>query len=1479
MKKIRLITLLVLTLIFTLLLLVGCKKDDKIASISLKDNDPNAAVEIAVGDFDYGAYTVIVTYESGNTEEIALTQDMISATDHVKFFAVGEHDITVSYGKQVYTFKVSVKQSTFEGLSFPKNNVFTYDGRAHIVEVEGTIPANAVVTYSGGNSFVNAGTYDVTAVVSCDGYVTERLSTTVTIERAKYDMSGITFEAKEFIYDGTAHSVAISGTLPEGVSLPTYTINEKQIASATDVGEYTVKATFANDNPNYEAIPDMVTTIKIIPAEYNVKGIDIVFKNEDGKLIDGTAKVYDGKSITFDLNDYSELPKNASVSFCVTDKDGKVISNSNKNTGIKNAGIYIVKVEFTLADSKNYKSIAPIVCEFEVITAEYPAIENIEFLSDQVTYDGNAHSIEISRKLEGVTVSYEYYLNNSLVLDSEGKAAQSVTDAGRYTVKAIFTHADENRGSIPTLTAILNIEKIKVDASMFGFYGASSMEYTGTPYEPNFLTWKDANGAEHDILNYSEIKYYVFDSSLGAYVEMSDTLRPTDIGVYRFVITVSIAEDYEDNYCFQGGENRMELISDFKIVSQKINAPRITFHSNPTLEYTGTAQNIVFTQEISSELMTISTAYFHYTSNGYEPMESGQIPTNVGSYRFVVTVSINEESELLYVFPNGESHMEFPFDFEIQKKVIEVPQFKFDGNETAIPYDENKHTVVFTSTELPEVVALTTTYFKWDGEKYEAMNADELPVNTGTYKFVVRVSINDTSNYIFSGEQNVVESVFGFKIEKAKLNTPMFTLPTDEIILYSGNPYRVDYSWTEDSGLITVSKAYYHLVAGKYEPMDEGEYPTDAGSYKFVITASVNEPEYYIFSNNQTVVEGTYVFKIEKNKIDAPEWTLSISPEIMYNTQAKPVEFSFTADLEHVTVSTAYYQLIDGEYVPMPEGEIPTNVGKYKFVATASIKDTEWYTFADEQTTLVEECVYEIKAIELAVPEFTFTSDKELTYNGSSRPVDFTYTNDSELITMSTEYFKTVDGNYVLMDAGQLPTNADSYKFKITVTVNNENYIFATDAEDKTTIVVEYEFVIHKYELDVMEFTFETQPNLTYNGEDQPIRFTHNAPAFTVEVVGKYYKKVNGVYVELGEGELPCGIGEYKLTITASVMDPENYIFSNETIVKTVTRLLTITTNILEDPELTILNEETKLVYNGEARPVVYEEVEPSNFFTVTTVYYQFIDGEYVPMAAGEIPKNAGKYQGVVVAEIIDRDNCIFTSGAYVVTSDTFEFEIERLVIDVPTLTVTGDQTLVYNGQERPAQIACTVDSKYITITTVYKRYDGNGNEVAMDTDHPLHVGSYKCSVTAEINDPNCIFADETDKVEAEVFEYSIYEYVIDMAEMGIGESRDNRKLYNWTGADLRFKLFEDLDFYKTKGFITWDVAWETYAPIAQFVNNEWTTSDNIDTKDVGIYMVRYTIKVLNSSSCALLYNGEKVTEITIDHYFEIVNKPNEAIE
>ena len=543
MKKTRLFLICTLILALTGILLAGCSKEDRIASVYLKDYEEGTLIETAMGVFDYAAHTVVVEYTSGRTELVTLTEDMVEEADLFKLYQEGEHDITVNYGRYKCSFRISVKRSTFGALYLTENNVFTYDGKAHTVEVTGDLPANAVVTYPGGNSFVNAGTYDVVAIVSCDGYVTERLSTTVKIEKAKYDMSSVTLESKEVTYDGKSHSITISGKLPEGVSAPTYYINGKVANGATDSGEYTVTARFTTKNANYETIPDMVATLKINPADYKMHGVNLIFKNEEGNAIEDT-KVYDGKAVSCDLNDYSKLTGKVGVSFTVYDEQGNVISNSNKITGIKNAGTYTVKVEFTLSDAKNYNPIEPIVRDFVVTKAPYNLDTNVYLDSDTLEYDGAPHLISIVGSLPaGVSVSYEYYLADQLLVDTDGNLVQSVTDAGRYTIKAIFTHEDKNYQDIPPITATLYISVATLEIPQLSGVYSEEYEYDGTAKKLELdLTDTIPDGVE---ITYE----YYLDGELVKDADGAAATSVTEVGLYTVKIIVSVTNP---NYIFVG---------------------------------------------------------------------------------------------------------------------------------------------------------------------------------------------------------------------------------------------------------------------------------------------------------------------------------------------------------------------------------------------------------------------------------------------------------------------------------------------------------------------------------------------------------------------------------------------------------------------------------------------------------------------------------------------------------------------------------------------------------------------------------------------------------------------------------------------------------------------------------------------------------------------------------------------------------------
>ena len=146
------------------------------------------------------------------------------------------------------------------GFSFKTN--FVYDGQYHCVTVEGTLPAGVTVQFVGNEGEKLAGTNQVGAtfaVADTNNYndiPSQELL--LIIERATYDMSGVSFPDGDFMYDGTKHSISIAGALPDGVTAAY--VGNGQYTS----GVYTVTAVFTGDAANYEAIPDMTATLKIM---------------------------------------------------------------------------------------------------------------------------------------------------------------------------------------------------------------------------------------------------------------------------------------------------------------------------------------------------------------------------------------------------------------------------------------------------------------------------------------------------------------------------------------------------------------------------------------------------------------------------------------------------------------------------------------------------------------------------------------------------------------------------------------------------------------------------------------------------------------------------------------------------------------------------------------------------------------------------------------------------------------------------------------------------------------------------------------------------------------------------------------------------------------------------------------------------------------------------------------------------------------
>ena len=83
------------------------------------------------------------------------------------------------------------------------------------------------------------------------------------------DMSGIKFENATFSYNGSTHTIVLSGALPPEVQVTYSGGNQKE------VGEYTVTATFSVDEDLYNSIAPMTAKLTIQEAEDNILPIII----------------------------------------------------------------------------------------------------------------------------------------------------------------------------------------------------------------------------------------------------------------------------------------------------------------------------------------------------------------------------------------------------------------------------------------------------------------------------------------------------------------------------------------------------------------------------------------------------------------------------------------------------------------------------------------------------------------------------------------------------------------------------------------------------------------------------------------------------------------------------------------------------------------------------------------------------------------------------------------------------------------------------------------------------------------------------------------------------------------------------------------------------------------------------------------------------------------------------------------------------
>ncbi len=273
---------------------------------------------------------------------------------------------------------------------------------------------------------------------------------TITIVKADYVMSGITFEDITPTYDGKPHHPVIGGTLPTGLDGVQVTVTYD--VSATDVADGTVKvtATFATTSGNYNAPASKTAYVTVQRANLTVDAT-------------GYTGTYDGQG-------HDVL---SALTVTGVTNDG--------NNGVLDASMYKISVYRTKADRASDTNLITTVTDVADSGTYYYRVTSPNYNNKEGEF-----TVTINRVI--VKAAYELKLdNNTRVYDATNivtvsattltaksdSAAQNALIASELGISATATFDNKNVGTNKTITVVYTITTL-TDAAKLNNYNLES---------------------------------------------------------------------------------------------------------------------------------------------------------------------------------------------------------------------------------------------------------------------------------------------------------------------------------------------------------------------------------------------------------------------------------------------------------------------------------------------------------------------------------------------------------------------------------------------------------------------------------------------------------------------------------------------------------------------------------------------------------------------------------------------------------------------------------------------------------------------------------------------------------------------------------------------------------------------------------------------------------------------------------------------
>ena len=1034
MKKKTLFKVLILfALTLVSALIIGCSRYVVIEGITMKDTE---TIEITLGDFSYEDKKIIVHLKGGEEREIALTEDMIPVAERLKFYKIGEQEVKVVYNNRyATTFKINVVRKEFEDVYQLNGYVCTYDGKPHRVELNRELPEGARIDYKYGNTFTNAGTYNVVGVISKDGYVSKTLSTQLVIEKATYDLSEMVFENATAVYDGTIKTIEATN-IPEGVNV-TYEVydGDIRINNALNAGEYRVVAKFEVTDNNFNSIPRKSATLTINKADYDMSRVHL----------NDYTKFYDGAEYTPAISSDSVLPHGVSVSYAVYLGENRVASNAK-------AGVYSIVASFK-GNSANYNAIENMTATLTVNKRVIRINDKVQFDDATVNFDRQVHSLAVQGDLpSNVTVSYE---NNDQIY------------AGDYEVIAKFSAVSENETvDVEKLSAYLIINTVRESVKINGHeVSADDLTYNKDTYRMVLV------GLDTQTYGVGAIDFYDMDAGEGEdRIEWGSSENALIEGKsYRY----SIKFYYKD----EGVERSVRLST---------SSGTYTYH-DIALEDT----QVVYDGQPHSIQAQYYTRDVEVTYDLYKGEDLVDSAVTVGEYRVVAHFSYLGQEEF---FPDKTANLSIiKADYDMSAVVFPDVEKTYDGEEyvvklawysilpsgVTVDFECRLNGVAVSSNAKAGVYQMVAKFTGEDTENYNAI--PDMVATLTVNKLAITVTVDGHEIQASDFEYDITQKYIGiFGVDQFKYNIDSLIITYKES--QDSEPVIVTFG-EEGTGLID-NDNYIYFYTVRFSIVSDSQEVKDS--------VVINDAKGYFFYNDINKVEEIDLSGVVFADAEVTYNGLAQSLTATNVPENVTVTYEYYQNGEQINQEEVIYA---GEYTVVARFR-PTTSDKYIKVdfmtAILTVKVFEFtdsdYVFEDEEIVYDgEEHEHKIESLPAYIGvTYKIYSNAEHTKEVSAMLYAGSYYIVAELYAKNESVVISEDYRVKEVTVTILPLTLDFELNGHVVSMNDFVYI-PDDTQDKAKLILYgIDLDTYKYKIEVinklgiMSFRYESSQNTDF---------------------------------------------------------------------------------------------------------------------------------------------------------------------------------------------------------------------------------------------------------------------------------------------------------------------------------------------------------------------------------------------------------------